>query len=33
MVDITKISAMVAATGVLVGVVWYILDMRNQTRL
>jgi len=33
MVDITEISAMVAATGVLVGVVWYILDMRNQTRL
>jgi len=33
MVDITEISAMVAAAGVLVGVVWYILDMRNQTRL
>ena len=32
-VDITEISAMVAAAGVLVGVVWYILDMRNQTRL
>jgi len=33
MVDITEISAMVAAGGVLVGVVWYILDMRNQTKL
>ena len=33
MVDITEISAMVAAAGVLVGVVYYILDMRNQTRL
>jgi len=33
MVDITEISAMVAAAGVLVGVVWYILDMKNQTRL
>jgi hypothetical protein len=32
MVDITEISAMVAAAGVLVGVVYYILDMRNQTR-
>jgi hypothetical protein len=32
-VDITEISAMVAAAGVLVGVVYYILDMRNQTRI
>jgi len=32
LVDLTEISAMVAAAGVLVGVVWYILDMRNQTR-
>ena len=32
MVDITEISAMVAAAGVLVGVVYYILDMRNQAR-
>jgi hypothetical protein len=32
-VDITEVSAIVAAAGVLVGVVWYILDMRNQTRL
>jgi len=31
-VDITEISAVVAAAGVLVGVVYYILDMRNQTR-
>jgi len=30
--DITSISAMVAAAGVLVGVVYYILDMRNQTK-
>jgi hypothetical protein len=33
MVDITEISAVVAAAGVLVGVVYYILDMRNQTRI
>jgi len=32
MVDITEISAVVAAAGVLVGVVYYILDMRNQAR-
>jgi len=32
-VDITEISAMVAAAGVLVGVVYYILDMRSQTRI
>jgi xanthosine utilization system XapX-like protein len=30
MVDITEISAVVAAAGVLVGVIYYILDMRNQ---
>jgi len=33
MVDLTEISAMVAAAGVLVGVVYYILEMRNQTRI
>nr|MDO8133744.1 hypothetical protein [Candidatus Njordarchaeum guaymaensis] len=33
MVDITEISAMVAAGGVLVGVVYYVLDMRNQAKL
>jgi len=33
MVDITDISAMVAAAGVLVGVVYYILDMRNQSKM
>jgi hypothetical protein len=33
MVEITEISAVVAAAGVLVGVVYYILDMRNQTRM
>ena len=32
-VDITEISAIVAAAGVLVGVVYYILDMRSQTRI
>jgi hypothetical protein len=32
-VDITEISAMVAAAGVLIGVVYYILDMRNQTKM
>jgi len=33
MLDITQISAVVAAIGVLVGVVYYILDMRNQSKL
>ncbi len=33
MVGITEISAIVAAAGVIVGVAYYILDMRNQTRL
>ena len=32
-VDITEISAVVAATGVVIGVVYYILDMRNQARM
>jgi hypothetical protein len=30
MVDITEISAMVAAAGVMIGVVYYILDIRHQ---
>jgi hypothetical protein len=33
MVDITEISAVVAAVGVLVGVAYYVLDMRNQSRM
>jgi len=33
MVDITEISAIVAASGVLIGVAYYILDMRNQALL
>jgi len=33
MVDITEISAIVAAIGILVGVVYYVLDMRNQALL
>jgi hypothetical protein len=33
MVDITEISAMVAAAGVLVGVVYYILDLRHQIKM
>lgn len=33
MVDITEISAVVAAAGVLVGVAYYILDMRNQGKM
>jgi len=33
MVDITEISAVVAAAGVLVGVVYYILEIRNQNRM
>jgi len=32
-VDITEISAVVAAAGVLVGVVYYILDIRNQGKM
>jgi hypothetical protein len=31
-VDITEISAVLAAAGVLVGVVYYILDIRHQAR-
>ena len=31
-VDVTEISAVVAAAGVLVGVAYYILDMRNQSK-
>jgi len=31
-VDITEISAMVAAAGVMMGVVYYILDIRHQAR-
>jgi hypothetical protein len=30
MVDVTEISAIVAAVGVLIGVIYYILDMMNQ---
>jgi hypothetical protein len=33
MLDVTEISAIVAAAGVLVGVVYYILDMRHQNRV
>jgi hypothetical protein len=33
MVDVTEISAVVAAAGVLVGVVYYILDMRHQSKV
>jgi len=33
MVDITEISAMVAAAGILVGVIYYILDIQNQAKL
>jgi len=33
MVDITEISAIVAAAGVLVGVVYYILEMRHQNKV
>jgi hypothetical protein len=31
--DVTSVSAVVAAAGVLVGVVYYILDIRHQTRM
>jgi len=33
MVDVYEISAVVAAVGVLIGVAYYILDMRNQTKI
>jgi hypothetical protein len=33
MVDITEISAILAAAGVLAGVVYYILDMRHQMQV
>jgi hypothetical protein len=33
MVDVTEISAIVAAAGVLVGVAYYILDMRHQSKV
>jgi xanthosine utilization system XapX-like protein len=32
MVGITEISSIVAAAGVLVGVIYYILDLRNQAK-
>jgi len=33
MLDVTEISAVVAAAGVLVGVVYYILEIRHQSRM
>lgn len=33
MVDITEISAIVAAAGLMIGVVYYILDMRHQSKV
>jgi hypothetical protein len=33
MLDVTEISAIVAAAGVLVGVAYYVLDMRNQAKI
>lgn len=33
MIDITEASAIVAAAGVLGGVVYYFLEMRNQTEI
>jgi hypothetical protein len=33
MVDVTEISAIVAAAGVLIGVVYYILEMKHQTKI
>jgi hypothetical protein len=33
MVDIAELSAMAAAAGVLVGVIYYIFEMRNQTKI
>jgi hypothetical protein len=33
MADIVEVSAIVAAAGVLIGVVYYILDIRNQAKI
>jgi hypothetical protein len=33
MVDVTEISAIVAAAGVLIGVVYYVLEMRHQEKM
>lgn len=33
MVDITEISAILAAAGVMIGVVYYLLDIRNQSKM
>ena len=33
MVDVTEIAAIVAAAGVLAGVVYYVLDIRNQGKM
>jgi len=33
MVDVTEISALVAASGVLIGIVYYILEMRHQEKM
>jgi hypothetical protein len=33
MVDITEISAIIAAAGVMIGVVYYILEMRHQSKV
>jgi len=33
MVDVTEISAVLAAVGVFIGVIYYILDIRNQNRV
>ncbi len=32
-VELTEISAIIAAAGVLIGVIYYILDMRNQGKM
>jgi hypothetical protein len=32
-VGITEISAVVAAVGVIIGVVYYILDLRHQSKI
>jgi hypothetical protein len=33
MVDVTEISAVVAAAGVLVGVIYYVMDLRHQSNI
>jgi len=33
MVDITEVSAVIAAAGVVIGVVYYVLEIRHQDKM